>query len=354
MPNRTVPPEPEASPTASAEHLLPRWAEWIATNALRHCTQDSMLIAMQGAGENEQEAREAIQSVLQSPIFAASRRLLAQQAQKERKLLSVVGSLQAVWNASEECRQIERRPKIEAQEFRRRHIEGFRPLVLSELAKSWPALQSWQFAALEARYGQTEVQIQSGRSGDASYELNSEALRRQVLLREFLRYAQSQTQDNEHYLTANNHLLRRPEFAALLADIGELPPFAERARLTDTAHLWIGPGGSRTPMHHDCCMLFHTQIVGTKRWRLISPLDWGHMDNRRHVFSPLDLDQLSTEQALMLQGVQVLDVRLEPGETLFVPLGWWHQVESLSPSVSLSYTGMSLPNQFDFFSPQLD
>ena len=43
-----------------------------------------------------------------------------------------------------------------------------------------------------------------------------------------------------------------------------------------------------------------------------------------------------------------LAVTLEPGETLFVPLGKWHQVRSLDISISLSFTNVALPNDFRY------
>jgi len=49
----------------------------------------------------------------------------------------------------------------------------------------------------------------------------------------------------------------------------------------------------------------------------------------------------------------VLEVVVEPGETMFLPLGWWHQVRSLDVSLSFSYSNLALPiaNQFTYFDP---
>ena len=38
--------------------------------------------------------------------------------------------------------------------------------------------------------------------------------------------------------------------------------------------------------------------------------------------------------------VKVLEVVVEPGETMFLPLGWWHQVRSLDVSLSFSYSNL--------------
>ncbi|MGY2735258.1 ribosomal protein L16 Arg81 hydroxylase [Sphingomonas sp. UYP23] len=38
------------------------------------------------------------------------------------------------------------------------------------------------------------------------------------------------------------------------------------------------------------------------------------------------------------------DVILEPGEILFMPLGWWHQVKSLDFSITLTFTNFRWAN----------
>ncbi|RST48208.1 hypothetical protein [Variovorax sp. MHTC-1] len=52
------------------------------------------------------------------------------------------------------------------------------------------------------------------------------------------------------------------------------------------------------------------------------------------------------------EGVRVLEV-VWPGETMFLRLGWWHQVRALDVSVSFSYSNLALPipNQFTYFDP---
>jgi hypothetical protein len=108
------------------------------------------------------------------------------------------------------------------------------------------------------------------------------------------------------------------------------------------ALLWFGAAGTLTPLHHDTLMLLHTQLVGRKRWRLASPLQTPRLYNTRSVFSPVDLAAPDLARFPRLAGVQVFDVVLGPGETLFVPLGWWHQVEALDTSLSISFTNLDV------------
>jgi ribosomal protein L16 Arg81 hydroxylase len=69
-------------------------------------------------------------------------------------------------------------------------------------------------------------------------------------------------------------------------------------------------------------MLFHTQIVGRKRWRFVSPLETPRLYNYYDVYSPVDIDRPDLYRYPDFAKVTVLDVVVEPGETMFLPLGW--------------------------------
>ena len=45
-----------------------------------------------------------------------------------------------------------------------------------------------------------------------------------------------------------------------------------------------------------------------------------------------------------LAGARAYEVVLEPGEIIFMPLAWWHQVKSLDFSVTVTYTNFLWPN----------
>jgi ribosomal protein L16 Arg81 hydroxylase len=158
---------------------------------------------------------------------------------------------------------------------------------------------------------------------------------------------------NDYYLTANNEMLRKPEFAPLLNDIGSLPEICNRADLPRSASFWFGPAGTVTPLHHDTLMLMHTQIVGRKRWRFISPLQTPHLYNHSNVFSPIDVDQPDLQRFPRFAQVKMLEVVVEPGETVYLPLGWWHQVTALDMSMSFSFSNLAVPNDFSYVNPDI-
>lgn len=344
-------PLPPAAPQApaTAAQIDDGWIQWMAENRLRNCTPESMAQTMAAAGHDPALALAAIRELDRDPVFLAARR----HQQLLRKLESVVANQQKVWELAPGYTHVEKRRMPSRDEFLERYVVGCRPVVLTDVARDWPATQRWSPADLKARFGHLQVEIQAERNADPRYEENKLALKRQVRLADFVDQVLAGGATNDYYLTANNEVLRRPEFAPLLADIGTLPPVCDRSQLAARSSFWFGPAGTVTPLHHDTIMLFHTQIVGRKRWRFISPLEWPKLYNYNNVFSPVDLDRPDLHRFPDVAGVKVLEVVAEPGETVFLPLGWWHQVASLDVSLSFSYSNLALPNNYTYANPEI-
>jgi hypothetical protein len=320
------------------------WIQWIAENKLRGCTPESMLATMTAAGLAAADSAEAIRQMDQNPVFLAAQRV----QQLQRKFESVLANQQKLWETAPYYDRVEKRSHVSRDEFVDRYVLGSRPLVLTEVARDWPAMTRWSPQDLKARFGHLEVEIQAERSADPKYEQNKLDHRRIAWLADFVDQVLAGGATNDYYLTANNEALRRPEFAPLLQDIGTLPDFCDRAELAQRSSFWFGPAGTHTPLHHDTLMLLHTQVVGRKRWRFISPLETPRLYNHFQVYSPIDLDHPDLARYPSFAGVRVLDVVVEPGETVFLPLGWWHQVSALDVSLSFSYSNLAIPNHYTY------
>ncbi len=334
------------------KELDAEWWQWLAENRLMDHATESMFAVMVGRGFTRETCEAALVELDADPVMIAARH----HQQVQRKLESVVANLQALRQTAPGADVVEKRPCPPRDEFEARYVHGCRPVVLTDLAADWPALQRWTPERLKARFGDLEVEIQTGRESDPKFEENKEQHRRTVRFGDFIDRivaAESTGGTNDCYLTANNELLKRPEFQSLLEDVGTLPPYLVPQWLAGSSFFWVGPRGTRTPLHHDTVMLFHTQAVGAKRWRFISPLDTPKVYNHHGVFSPVDLDAPDEDRFPRMRDVQVLDVVVNAGETLFLPLGWWHQVGALSLSVSFSFTNLDLKNDYRFTDPNL-
>ena len=80
-----------------------------------------------------------------------------------------------------------------------------------------------------------------------------------------------------------------------------------------------------------------------------TPLLYNHFE----VYSPVDIDRPDLSRYPLFEQATVLDVVVEPGETVFLPLGWWHQVTALDVSLSFSFSNLALPNHYSFQNPTI-
>ena len=75
--------------------------------------------------------------------------------------------------------------------------------------------------------------------------------------------------------------------------------------------------------------------------------------NYARVYSPIDIDRPDLNRYPRFSKVTVLEVVAEPGDTVFLPLGWWHQVAALEVSLSFSYSCLDVPNEFSYVNPEI-
>ena len=105
--------------------------------------------------------------------------------------------------------------------------------------------------------------------------------------------------------------------------------------------LWIGHRGIVSNLHYDRSHNFFAQIRGTKRWTLFPPSQHSsvylypslHPHYRQ---TQVDFETYRRDDFPRTAGLNGRAVFLEPGDLMYVPPYWFHRVEALSLSVSLS------------------
>jgi len=166
MSNSVTSAAPRPSSADTKKRIDGDWPQWIAENRLRDCTPESMLATMVTAGLDREACASAIANVEHDPAYLAARK----HQQLQRKLESVLANLQKLWQSDRDYARVEKRAAPTADEFVARYVRGCRPVVLTDLARDWPAMRRWSTQDLKARFGHLEVEIQTGRNADPRYE----------------------------------------------------------------------------------------------------------------------------------------------------------------------------------------
>jgi hypothetical protein len=334
--------------TSTQAPLISRdWMLWISENLLRDCEPDAMVQTMAAAGLDATAARQVLDNINAGPVLQAARR----HQQMTRKLESIMLNQCKLQQFSPAFNVVERRNNLSQQELFENYFLANRPVVITDMADQWPQLKNWSPQYLKARFGEVDVEVQYGRGADKNYEQNKLAHRKTMPLGAFVDAVEAAGPSNDMYMTANNEALKSGPLAELLADIGPLPPYLASAGLAQNTFLWFGPAGTVTPLHHDTVHLFHLQVVGRKRWRFISPMQTPLVYNFNQVFSQVDLEAPDLARFPLFAQASIIDVVVEPGEAIFLPLAWWHHVRSLDTCISLSFSNLHLPGAFEFQNP---
>ncbi len=118
-----------------------------------------------------------------------------------------------------------------------------------------------------------------------------------------------------------------------------IPDYLKDKTNSDEGQLWIG-NGNITATHFDVFNNFYFQIKGKKIFYLYDPASYFFLypmgSNNTEIF---DIENIDFTRYPLARKIKPIKVKLSPGDFLFLPSFWWHQVESEGPYISLNYWG---------------
>lgn len=315
------------------------WRRWIAENLMLGSPAPALTAVLVSNGIGAVEAHAEIQAAMQSPYLQGARRL-ANRVAKRDWVLNIQSQLNRLGDDT-----IARRERLSGADFLQQHYRSNRPVIITGMLDHFAARSKWTLDYFAERFGERMVEVQFGREADPQYELNSIAHKRQIPFGEYVAKVRECGSSNDFYMTANNDSKNRESLKELWDDVGKLPDYLNESG-AGSGFFWFGPKGTITPLHHDLTNNFMAQIMGRKRVKLIAPCDLAKVYNHRHCFTEVDAKAVDLKRFPAMAGVTIHDCVLEPGEILFLPVGWWHHVEALDISVTLASTNFRWDNDF--------
>jgi hypothetical protein len=110
---------------------------------------------------------------------------------------------------------------------------------------------------------------------------------------------------------------------------------------------WLGPAGTVTPLHADYDDNIFVQVWGLKRIFLAPPHHdeflYSREANALLFGSPFDPEAPDFVKFPLARQAVLVECVVQPGDMLYVPAGWYHQVRSLTFSLSANRWSRALP-----------
>lgn len=227
--------------------------------------------------------------------------------------------------------------------FQREFVARARPAVLTGVMDDWPAMERWCLAYFADRFGDEPLRIHKMAPQDAGDERDPWRRLRQVeiSMRAYIE-AVTTSLDGSHYVAG---MPLAGAWAALREDI-VAPPYVGAG--PQTPRLWFG-GGLAGPLHYDTTNILHGIISGAKQVTLLSP------DQRRYIYPhavTFEMPHMSrtTVRAAdyanfpLVRKARPLRTALGKGDLLFIPRGWWHEVDTPQITISVDHSWRAAPS----------
>jgi hypothetical protein len=290
-----------------------------------------------GAGISAAAAKYEVDRLAKDPMAAMLRRQAGRMAKQDWLL----ANQERLAREAEGGFALDMLADPEPASFYLHYYEANRPAKLSGIIDHWPALARWSLDHFAHVAGDAVVEAQVERERDPDYELAKDGHRRLIRFGELVDWLRKDEASNDVYLTAYNSGTNAAALAPIWDDMAPI------AILDDTrprdGFFWLGPKGTLTPWHHDLTNNLLVQVLGRKRVRMAPPWAFARMRNSRHCFSDWGNEALPAGDGDAATP-PVLETIIGPGEAVFLPVGWWHQVEALDLSASMSFTGFRRSN----------
>jgi hypothetical protein len=338
----------EAAGDDESIEISREWHRWAAEALSAGRSMSSVVATLSARGIAETHAAALCAEIYLNPVFDAAR----SESQQRRKLASVLAMQQQMRRLAAED-GVERHSGLSRRDFLLSYYSRNEPVLLEDVCDEWRACAVWSSEYLLERLGDVPVEVMANRESDVDYELNAGAHRTVMSYAAYVAAISKLRASNDLYLVANNKLLES-DAAKLLWEDFELDRRYLRPRSAKKrTFLWHGPAGTVTPLHHDTMNVMFQQVVGWKRFTLVPAGETPSVYNTRGVFSEVDAKDPDLGRYPDFANAHPVHVSVGPGEALFIPAGWWHHVEALEPSISVSTTAFVYPNDIQWFSPEV-
>lgn len=244
-----------------------------------------------------------------------------------------------------ELTEVARVHRPDVNDFRRNFERPRVPVVLTGVMDSWKAMARWSPEFFAEQLGDQLMTVSTSEedlpdNGPITPALLLKMKMAKMRVREYLE--RMAARDRRFYASG---VPLEPFLPMLLDDI-EVPPYREVGS-NGSPRMWMGYG-QIGPLHYDTTANLHGIVIGAKRFTMFPPQQLPllypcSMFSKIPTMSQASLSAPDYARFPRLRKAKPVVVDLGPGDMIFVPPGWWHQVNTPLPTISIDFPGDKSP-----------
>ncbi|WP_203258667.1 cupin-like domain-containing protein [Hyunsoonleella ulvae] len=232
---------------------------------------------------------------------------------------------------------------IDANTFKSDYFSSKTPVLIKGHAKDWGATKKWNLDFFLDLQEDKDIYLLSENFIQDDNRYYQASLKDYI---QKLKDAESNNKKITDYLTTLDIFNYFPH---LKEDI-DFSFFEKHTKVNDIS-AWIGPKGTISGFHADTANNVYAQIKGRKMFIICSPKHNQTMyPSKKHIYgavaSEVDINNFDANKYPEFEDNPFKIAILEPGDVLFVPQNWWHYVQSLDTSISISNFGYTKKEVF--------
>lgn len=224
---------------------------------------------------------------------------------------------------------------ISTRQFRKQFIKPAQPVIIKGFIEDCPALHKWNYDYFKEQAGEKEVRVHGAENADPDKVTSLP-----VAKTSFGSYLDHISEGpSEQRLFLFNLLLDKPELRKEIR-----PRVLAKNFLSGFPLMFFGGEGSSVRLHYDIdrSHVFLSQFEGRKKVWLFAPDQSDLLYRLPYNFHGIvDLRHPDLERFPALRYVKGHECILEPGDTLFIPAGYWHYIQYMTQGYSVSYRALS-------------
>jgi len=236
-----------------------------------------------------------------------------------------------------QLQEIDRVETITKEDFLRLYFRPQRPVVIEQFVNDWPAIEKWDLDYMAEVAGDKEVPLYDNRPVDYKDGFNEPHA--VMKMREYVDLLKKEPTKFRIFLW--NILKEVPE---LQKDF-TYPDFGLKL-MKGLPMLFFGGRDSYTFMHYDIDLanIFHFHFQGEKEAILFDQKQNNYLYKIPHsliVREDIDFANPDYEKWPALKNAKGFKTKLEHGNVLYMPEGYWHYMRYLTPGFSMSLRALA-------------